>query len=184
VPRALESFDDFCALASLMTRAAAVPDYTWFWWKLRPHPRLGTVEVRSLDAQARLQDTGALAALVHCLAHHHADRDVERPSPPEVVEEALFRAARFGVSAELPDSEGHLRPLSEVFEATLEMCADSASQLGCEAELEALRGLVADGGGAGRQRAVYEVAGMESLLRAQLELTAASDRRPGATTGR
>ena len=37
VPRALESFADFLALAELMGRAASVPDYTWFWWKLRPH---------------------------------------------------------------------------------------------------------------------------------------------------
>jgi carboxylate-amine ligase len=175
VPRALESFDDFRALATLMTRAAGVPDYTWFWWKLRPHPRLGTVEVRSLDVQARLQDTAALAALVHCLAHHHAERDLPDPSRPEVIEEGLFRAARFGVRAELPDAQGDLHPLSEVLAQTLDLCGDSATELGCEAELDALRTLVTDGGGAGRQRAVYEVAGMESLLRALVELTAGQE---------
>jgi carboxylate-amine ligase len=178
VPRALESYEDFCGLAALMTRAAGVPDYTWFWWKLRPHPRLGTVEVRSLDAQARLEDTAALAALVHCLAHHHAERDLKVPSPPEVIEEGLFRAARFGVHADLPDASGELHPLSEVLEATLDLCSDSATELGCEAELAALETLVADGGGAGRQRAIYEVAGMDSLLRALLEITAGSG-RPG-----
>jgi gamma-glutamyl:cysteine ligase YbdK (ATP-grasp superfamily) len=36
----------------LQALAADVPDYTWFRWKPRPHPRLGTVEVRALDAQA------------------------------------------------------------------------------------------------------------------------------------
>lgn len=181
VPRALESFRDFCELATVMTRAAGVPDYTWFWWKLRPHPRLGTVEVRSFDAQARWQDTAALGALVHSLAHHHAERDLPAPSPPEVIEEGLFRAARFGVRAELPDSRGELHPLAQVLEQTLEMCADSASELGCGSELEALAPLVADGGGAGRQRAIYEVAGMDSLLRALLELTAGSDRPPAPT---
>jgi carboxylate-amine ligase len=174
VPRALESFEDFRALATLMTRAAQVPDYTWFWWKLRPHPRLGTVEIRSLDAQARLEDTSALAALVHCLAHHHAACDVPRPAPPEVIEEGLFRAARFGARAELPDARGELRPLSEVLEWTLDLCADSAAELGCAAELATLRGLAADGGGAERQRAIYGVAGMESLLRALAEATAGS----------
>jgi carboxylate-amine ligase len=178
VPRALESFEDFRALAGLVTRAAGVPDYTWFWWKLRPHPRLGTVEVRSLDAQAQLEDTAALAALVHCLAHHHADRDLPAPSPPEVIEEGLFRAARFGIGADLPDAGGELHPLSEVLAATLELCSDSASELGCEAELQALGTLVADGGGAGRQRAIYEVAGMQSLLQSLLEITAGSG--PGA----
>jgi carboxylate-amine ligase len=176
VPRALESFDDFRALAGLMTRAAGVPDYTWFWWKLRPHPRLGTVEVRSLDAQTRLEDTAALAALVQCLAHHHAERDLPTPSPPALIEEGLFRAARFGVRAELPDARGELHPLAKVLDAALELCAGRAAELGCEAELEGLAQLVADGGGAGRQRAIYEVAGMDSLLRALLEITA--DSRP------
>ncbi len=181
VPRALESYEDFRVLAALMTRAAGVPDYTWFWWKLRPHPRLGTVEVRSLDAQPHLQDTAALAALVHCLAHHHAERDLAAPSPPEVIEEGLFRAARFGVGADLPDAGGELHPLEGVLEATLDLCSGSASELGCEPELDALHALVADGGGAGRQRAIYEVAGMESLLRALVEITAGSSRSAAPT---
>jgi carboxylate-amine ligase len=175
VPRALESYEDFRALARLMTHAAGVPDYTWFWWKLRPHPRLGTVEVRSLDAQTRVQDATALAALARCLAHHHAERDVSRPSPPEVIEEGLFRAARFGARAQLPSPEGAPEPLSEVLERTLSQCAESAAELDCASELEALRTLVRDGGGAQRQRRIYEVAGMESLLRALVELTAGED---------
>jgi gamma-glutamyl:cysteine ligase YbdK (ATP-grasp superfamily) len=98
-----------------------------------------------------------------------------------VIEEGLFRAARFGVRADLPDAAGELHPLSEVLEATLDLCSDSVSELGCEAELEALEALVADGGGAGRQRAIYEVAGMESLLRALLEITAGSGRSAAPT---
>ncbi len=172
VPRALESFDDFRSLAALMTRAAGVPDYTWFWWKLRPHPRLGTVEVRSLDAQARLADVAALTSLVRCLAHHHAERRVTSPSPPEVIEEGLHRAARYGTRAELPDASGRARPVSEVLEQTLDQCADSARELDCVGDLDALRGLLAEGGGAGRQRAVYDVAGMDSLLSTLVRLTA------------
>jgi carboxylate-amine ligase len=51
-PRALADYDDFVAYAERLTRAAGVPDYTFHWWKLRPHPKLGTVEVRALDAQS------------------------------------------------------------------------------------------------------------------------------------
>jgi carboxylate-amine ligase len=171
VPRALDSFEDFRELARMMTRAAGVADYTWFWWKLRPHPRLGTVEVRALDAQAQLADTTALAALVHCLAHHHSERTLDDPSPPEIIEEGLFRAARYGVEAELPGRSGEPEPLRDVLARTLDLCADSAAALGCGAELDGLQTLVAAGGGAGRQRAVYEVAGMESLLRSLVEVT-------------
>src|ERR1700710_1122209 len=110
VPRAMRDFEDFCTSSALLTRAADVPDYTWFWWKLRPHPRLGTVEVRALDAQVSLEDGAGLVALAHCPARHAAEADPEPDTPTEVLEEGLFRAARFGVAARLPDAEGSLRP--------------------------------------------------------------------------
>ena len=46
-----------------MVEAGAVPDYTFLWWDVRPHPNLGTVELRSCDAQTRLEHTIALTAL-------------------------------------------------------------------------------------------------------------------------
>ena len=171
LPRALESYEDFCALAQLVSRAAGVPDYTWFWWKLRPHPRLGTVEVRALDAQSTLHETAALAALVHCMARHAAECGVDEPSPPELIEEGLFRAARFGTSAELPDRDGRLRPLTVVLDETLSRCGGYAAELGCERELAGLQEIVARDGGAGRQRAIHEISGMDSLLRALVEIT-------------
>jgi len=53
VPRAMRDFADFCAATKVLVRAADVPDYTWFWWKLRPHPRLGTVEIRASRPRSR-----------------------------------------------------------------------------------------------------------------------------------
>ena len=180
VPRAMRDFEDFCATAALLARAADVPDYTWFWWKLRPHPRLGTVEIRALDAQASLEDTHALVALTHCLAHHavHADPD---PDPPaEVLEEGAFRAARFGVDAELPDADGRLRPVSELLDAALDDARDHADELHCADALEGLAGLVRRGGGAGRQRAAHEIGGMGALLRELTEVTGAGTAAPVA----
>jgi carboxylate-amine ligase len=165
VPRAMADFADFGRLSRLLARAADVPDYTWFWWKLRPHPRLGTVEVRALDAQSSLEDTAALVALTHCLARHEADSPPEPDPPGEVLEEGLFRAARYGVQAELPDSEGRLRPVTEVLEETLVLARPHARELGCAAELLRLGELISRGGGAGRQRGYYEINGMDGLLR-------------------
>lgn len=164
-PRAMRDFDDFRAAAGLLTRAADVPDYTWFWWKLRPHPRLGTVEVRALDAQSSLEDTAALVALTHCLARDLADAD-PRPDPPgDLLEEASFRAARYGVQARLPDTEGRLRSVADLLDEALEVAGRHAGELGCTAELDRLPALVERGGGAARQRAWHEIAGMDALLR-------------------
>jgi carboxylate-amine ligase len=171
VPRAMRDYADFRAMARLLARAADVPDYTWFWWKLRPHPRLGTVEIRALDAQSSLEDTAGLVALAHCLARHAAESDPEPDPPAEVLEEGAFRAARFGVRADLPDVHGRLHPVAELLDEALALTSDHASTLGCAAELAGLPALLRRGGGAGRQRAAHEIAGMDGLLRELTGLT-------------
>jgi glutamate---cysteine ligase / carboxylate-amine ligase len=173
VPRAMRDFADFCQATRLLVRAADVPDYTWFWWKLRPHPRLGTVEVRALDVQSSLQDTAALVALTHCLARHSARADPQPDPPAEVLEEGAFRAARFGVTAKLPDADGRLRPVAELLDEALALTREDARELGCAVELERLHAIVEHGGGAARQREIYEIGGMDALLRELTELTGA-----------
>jgi carboxylate-amine ligase len=172
-PRAMRDYEDFCGMARQLTRAADVPDYTWFWWKLRPHPRLGTVEIRALDAQTRPADTAALVALVHCLARDAAESGAADNPPPELVEEGMFRAARFGVHGRLPDASGTLRSVSDVLEDALARASRWSRELGCADELDGLQELVARGGGAGSQRAVFEIAGIDAVARRLVELTQA-----------
>jgi glutamate---cysteine ligase / carboxylate-amine ligase len=47
--------------------AAAGVDYTRIWWDARPHPRLGTLEVRILDQATSVERAAALVALVQAL---------------------------------------------------------------------------------------------------------------------
>jgi glutamate---cysteine ligase / carboxylate-amine ligase len=152
-PRAMDDFDDFVRYAERLTRVAEVADYTFHWWKLRPHPRLGTVEIRALDTQLSPQHTAALAAAVHALARHEAGAEPVDGPPPEILDEASFRAAREGVEATLPDDGGELRPVAELVEELVARVRPAARELGCEAQLDGLAGLLADGGGAGVQRA-------------------------------
>jgi glutamate---cysteine ligase / carboxylate-amine ligase len=164
VPRALRDFEDFEAMSERLSRAAELPDYTYFWWKIRPHPRLGTVEVRTLDTQTATADAAALAALVHALARHEAEAPAVAAPPDELLDEGMYRAARFGTDGSLPDAEGRLRPVGAVLAEALALAAPHAGELGCEDELGELRRLLADGGGAGRQRAVHARQGMEGLV--------------------
>ena len=164
VPRAMADFEDFTAWARRLSRVAEVPDYTFLWWKLRPHPRLGTVEIRALDTQLSSQHTAALAALVHALARHEADADPVEGPPIEILDEAAFRAGRAGVDASLPDDDGHLRPVAQLLESTLARVWPAAREVGCERELDALGGLLRDGGGAGVQRRTFARGGFPALL--------------------
>jgi glutamate---cysteine ligase / carboxylate-amine ligase len=164
VPRALRDYDEWLEMSERLVRATALPDYTFFWWKIRPHPRLGTVEVRTMDTQTSLEDTAALAALVHALARREADAPAVAAPAEELLDEAMYRAARYGVDGSLPDAEGELRPVGAVLTEALALAGPHARELGCEAELEGIHRLVADGGGAGRQRAVHERDGMPGLV--------------------
>lgn len=66
-----------------------------------------------------------------------------------MVEEGIFRAARFGVNGELPDAEGKLWPVSELLDRALERAERHADELGCTQELAHLHDLVERGGGWG-----------------------------------
>lgn len=174
VPRAMRDFEDFCTSSDLLSRAADVDDYTWFWWKLRPHPRLGTVEIRALDAQTSLDDLASLVALTHCLARHAATAPEEPDPVPELLDEAAFRAARFGTAAELPGRDGTRRPVSVILEEVLDAVGPHARELGCVDELDGTRRLVEHGGGAGAQRAVAAIGGLGALLRDGVARTTAT----------
>ncbi len=172
-PRAMAGYEDFVEYAERMTRAAGVPDYTFHWWKLRPHPRLGTVEIRALDVQSSLTRTASLVALVHALARHEAEATPVAAPAPEILEEASYRAGREGLAAELPDAAGRPRPVGDVLAETLELARPRADELGCAAELAGLDALVAEDGGAGVQRADEARGGMGAVLAGLLERTSA-----------
>jgi gamma-glutamyl:cysteine ligase YbdK (ATP-grasp superfamily) len=99
--------DRYRLISGLLGDAA---DYTFHWWKLRPHPRLGTVEIRALDVQPSLAATSALVAAVHSLARHEATADPVPGPAPEILEEASFRAARTRGSLPAPRSSTRWRP--------------------------------------------------------------------------
>jgi carboxylate-amine ligase len=173
IPPAFADPADFEAVVAGLVAAGDAPDYTFLWWDLRPHPRLGTVEVRAMDAQSALWTVAGLSALVHALARAAAEAPAPaRWTPREVLMESSFRAARDGLGATLLH-DGALRPVPEIARAALERARPHARELGAEAELELVERLLAEGGGADRQRAAHARGGMPGLLRHLVDETAA-----------
>ena len=131
-------------VTSAAVAAAGYVDYTSLTWDLRPHPRLGTVELREMDVQSRVEDVAALGALVQGLAAAAAERPGGAPTPSEALDEAVFRAARDGLDAELP-GDGGLVPLREAARAALEEARPPARELGSDAALEGVERILRDG---------------------------------------
>jgi glutamate---cysteine ligase / carboxylate-amine ligase len=165
LPRAFRDYDDFLRVADQLITAAGVDDYTFIWWDVRPHPKLGTVEVRGMDVQPAPQANVAIAALIQALAA----KEIDRPGAPglarEAIEESYFQAERYGLGARLMVDERTAAPAADVARATLEEARPYAAQLGGEGALEEVERIVAEGNGADRQRRAHAEGGMASLLR-------------------
>jgi len=64
---ATPSFDGYDAWegwVERLVRLGLMPDYTRVWWDVRPHPRLGTLEIRVADQPTALERTRLIVQLV------------------------------------------------------------------------------------------------------------------------
>ena len=160
LPPRFASYEEFEQLVERGKRTNSFEDYTYIWWDLRPHPRLGTIEVRVCDAQTRFESVAAITALVQSLVATFAaalDRgEALRSEPITLVAENKWRAARDGLGAKLIDFETDSeRSAPDAVRALVEQARPAASELGCERELDEVEALVSRGSGAEEQLAVY-----------------------------
>jgi glutamate---cysteine ligase / carboxylate-amine ligase len=167
VPPSFRDWADYEQTVQAVLAAGQVPDYTFLWWDVRPHPKLGTVELRVMDAQSSLRDVHALSSLVHGLACHAGEHGAPRPTAREALAESAFRATRDGVGAEIW-SHGDIRALAQIAEDAVEMARPYAG----DAVDDVMR-LVREGNGADRQRRNFESGGMALVLSELVAETAA-----------
>ncbi|MDX6678617.1 MAG: glutamate---cysteine ligase / carboxylate-amine ligase [Solirubrobacteraceae bacterium] len=167
IPRAFGSYGEYVRAVNLLLDCHAFPDHTYLWWDVRPQPRLGTVEVRIMDAQSTLAGTAALVALVQSLVRlelvdGHADAALVHA--PEVLDENRFLAARDGVAAELVDPVlGRAVSVVDIAAELVILCAPHADKLGCAEELKLVADLLVEGGPS-RQRRLAEQHGLVGLV--------------------
>jgi carboxylate-amine ligase len=167
LPPAFASFEEFERLVERGVRTGSFEDYTYIWWDLRPHPKFGTIEIRICDGQTRLENVAGLVALIQSLAatfaEQHASAGALPHEPRTLIEENKWRAARYGLEAQLIDfSRDETRPAREAALELVELVLPAARRLGCEDELVEIERLCARGSGAEEQRRVHDEEG--SLL--------------------
>ncbi len=171
MPREFADFGEFVGVADQLVLAAGVEDYTYLWWDVRLHPRLGTVEVRGMDVQPAVASNVAVAALIQALAA----REIEQPSPGglarEALEESCFQAGRHGLEARLLVDGATTAPARDLGRAVLEQVAPYAR--GGDASLAEIERILREGNGADAQRRRHREGGIEGLLGTLAEQTAA-----------
>jgi carboxylate-amine ligase len=131
---------------------------------VRPSPTLGTVEVRVCDGVPTMAELAALTALTQCLVvdlDRRLDDGEQLPTmPPWHVQENKWRAARYGLDAEIIlDAAGRERLVTDDLDDLLERLCPVARRLECEDELSWVAEIPQRGASYSRQRAVAEQAG-------------------------
>ena len=169
IPPTLADLGELAEALRWGERAGALAVPGMWWWELRLHPVLGTVEVRVPDQQTTVADTAAVAAVVHSLVRRLADRfDNGEPIPLPLtwrIQENRWSACRHGLTGTLAALDtGAPRPARKRLRELLAELAPVAADLGCADELEAAVRL-AESTGAERQRAVAVDGGPRAVTR-------------------
>ena len=128
---------------------------------VRPASKWGTIEVRISDATSNLRELAAIVALTHCLVVHF-DRMIDAGEKlptlqPWHVAENKWRGARYGLDALVITSrDTDEREVRDELTDLVTELGPLAAELGCRAELEIVREIVARGAGYQRQRELFE----------------------------
>jgi carboxylate-amine ligase len=113
-PPVFGSYAEWEAFAERLLALGLADEYTRIWWDVRPHPRFGTLEVRMPDQPTRLEDTAALAGLVHALVR---SSEAGPAADRGAYAENRWAAFRFGRAARLIHPDGtRLAAVSELLD--------------------------------------------------------------------
>ncbi|HVL51085.1 MAG TPA: YbdK family carboxylate-amine ligase, partial [Actinomycetota bacterium] len=165
MPGSFRNRSEYDALVKLLLATGSIDDPARIYWDVRPSNKFNTLEVRIADVCMNVEDSLLVAALIRALCqacHQQAREGVPADElRPELLQAAVWRAARYGGSDELIDVVGERSlPAGEMFSKLMEFVGPTLDQRGETQQVTDLLDQVRSRGtGASRQLEVYERTG-------------------------
>jgi len=161
IPDVFESLSEYDDYLNLLVSTNCIDNAKKIWWDIRLHPFFDTLEFRICDAQSRVDDTIALAAMIQAVVfklHKLLRQNVSfRIYRRRVIEENRWRASRYGLDGKLIDfgrkCEVDTRSL---IHEILDFISPEVEELGSRCEIAHIERILREGTGADRQLAVWE----------------------------
>ncbi len=153
----LSEYEDYC---KLLVKTGCVDNAKKIWWDIRLHPFFDTLEVRVCDAQSRVDDTLAIAALIQAIVVKLfkllRQNTTFRVYRRRLLDENRWRASRYGLGGKLIDfgRECEVEARSLIHEL-LEFVGTELEELGSQREREHIERILREGTGADRQLAEF-----------------------------
>src|SRR5215475_13417274 len=161
IPDAFESLSEYEDYLKLLVATNCIDNPKKIWWDVRLHPFFDTIEFRICDAQSRVDDTVALAALMQSIVFKlqklRRNNVTFRSYSKRLIDENRWRAGRYGLDGKLIDfgrkCEADERDL---LEEMLEFISNEVEELGNQREIDHIKRIMQEGTGADRQLMVWE----------------------------
>lgn len=164
VPPQFHDWAQFCHFFETTHKAGLFETPKDIHWDLRPHPLLGTLEIRVMDAQPTVEEAAGLASLLLVLVQYLREHQTDTPGLPKplpwwIERENYFQASRLGLESRyVAHEDGTVIPLRALWETVAAAIEPTAAALGEAARLRALDARL-DRLSYARQRALYERTG-------------------------
>jgi carboxylate-amine ligase len=162
MPTAFSGIEEYLDFERRLLETGSINDRGELWWDVRPHTGLGTVEVRTPDAQADPDRVLAIVEYVHALvsdlAARYADGESGHGHRRELLEENKWRALRYGREASFIARDG---------EETVDLATVVRRE--CDRlDVAGIRRIQRAESGTARQRRIHEQDGFDALCESLL----------------
>src|SRR2546428_2280511 len=161
IPDAFESLSEYEDYCKLLVKTGCIDNPKKIWWDIRLHPFFDTLEVRVCDAQSRVDDTLAIAALLQAIVSKLfkllRQNITFRIYRRRLLDENRWRAARYGIDGKLIDF-GRETEVDErsLLNELLEFVASEVDEFGTHREMAHIERILSEGTGADRQLAIWK----------------------------
>ncbi len=171
IPDAFEALSEYEEYLKLLVKTKCIDNAKKIWWDIRLHPFFDTLEFRMCDAQGRIDDTIALAAVIQAvvaklfkLMRKNLSFRIYRR---RLIDENRWRASRYGIQGKLIDfgKQAEVETRSLIHEL-MEFVGEEIKEFGSEPEMKHIERILNEGTGADRQ---LEVWGQTRDLRAVVD---------------
>ncbi len=161
IPDAFESLSEYEDFCKLLVRTGCIDNPKKIWWDIRLHPFFDTLEVRVCDAQSRVDDTLAIAALIQAVVaklFKLLEQNITfRVYRRRLLDENRWRASRYGIGGKLIDFGRETEvETKRLLDELLQFVSTEVNELGSGKEMAHIERIMREGTGADRQLAAYE----------------------------
>jgi carboxylate-amine ligase len=161
IPDSFESLSEYEDYCKLLVKTGCIDNAKKIWWDIRLHPFFDTLEVRVCDAQSRVDDTLAIAALIQAIIARLfkllRQNTTFRIYRRRLLDENRWRASRYGIDGKMIDfgKESEAETRSLIVEL-LEFISIEVDELGSHREMRHIERILREGTGADRQLAAWQ----------------------------